>query len=155
MNTKHVVSALLLSLSICCISFADRQLDRGEILQIFEKLTSQPRNTWISAGTIDAAHEEYRAPKVSDIAEVNRQIAEQIQEYQNNPNKRELTQELQKNEARCHSIQCTFQAVQQIHNEFQRGRKVRWEQVLLGNQGKLTLRLGKAGRKLSRQFHDR
>ncbi len=96
MNTKHVVSALLLSLSIGCIAFADRQLDRGEILQIFEKLTSQPRNTWISAGTIDAAHEEYRAPKISDIAEVNRQIAEQIKEYQNNPNKRELTQELQK-----------------------------------------------------------
>jgi hypothetical protein len=96
MNTKHVVSALLLSLSISCIAFADRQLDRGEILQIFEKLTSQPRNTWISAGTIEAAHEEYKAPNPSDIAEINRQIAEQIQEYQNNPNKRELTQELQK-----------------------------------------------------------
>ncbi len=96
MNTRHFVSAILLSLSISCGAFADRQLDRGEILQIFEKLTSQPRNTWISAGTINAAHEEYRAPKISDIAEINRQIAEQIQEYQNNPNKRELTQELQR-----------------------------------------------------------
>jgi len=96
MNTKHLVSALLLSLCIGCIAFADRQLDRGEILQIFEKLTSQPRNTWISAGTIEASHEEYMAPKVSDIAEINRQIAEQIQAYQDNPNKRELTQELQK-----------------------------------------------------------
>ena len=96
MNTKHLVCALLLSLTIGCTAFADRQLDRGEILQIFEKLTSQPRNTWISAGTIEAAHEEYRAAKVSDIAEINREIAEQIQSYQGNPNKRELTQELQK-----------------------------------------------------------
>jgi len=96
MKTKQFLTAILLALSISCIAFADRQLDRGEILQIFEKLTSQPRNTWISTGTIEAAHEEYRAPNPSDIAEINRQIAEQIKEYQDNPNKRELTQELQK-----------------------------------------------------------
>ncbi|MHC4532379.1 MAG: cysteine peptidase family C39 domain-containing protein [Planctomycetota bacterium] len=96
MNTKHFLIALLLLLSIGCNAFADRQLDRGEILQIFNKLTSQPRNTWISAGTIEATHEEYRAPKTSDIAQINREIAEQIQEYQGNPSKRELTEELQK-----------------------------------------------------------
>ena len=95
MNKKHFLTAILLALSISCISFADRQLDRGEILQIFEKLTSQPRNTWISAGTIEAKHEEYRAPKASDIAQVDLQIAEQIQGYQSNPDKRELTQGLQ------------------------------------------------------------
>jgi hypothetical protein len=95
MNTKQFLTALLLSLSISCIAFADRQLDRGEILQIFEKLTSQPRNTWISAGTIEAKHEEYRAPKASGIAEINLQIAEQIRGYQSNPNRRELTQVLQ------------------------------------------------------------
>ena len=96
MNTKHFSNAILLSLSIGCIAFADRQLDRGEILQIFEKLTSQPRNTWISAGTIEAAHEEYRAPKISDTAEISRQITDELAEYQNNSNKRELTEDLQK-----------------------------------------------------------
>jgi len=96
MKTKHLVSALLLSLSISCIAFADRQLDRGEILQIFEKLTSQPRNTWISAGTIEARHEEYKAPKISDTAEINRQITDELAEYQNNSNKHELTEDLQK-----------------------------------------------------------
>ena len=58
MNTKHFLTAILLALSISCISFADRQLDRGEILQIFEKLTSQPRKTWISAGD-DRVREEH------------------------------------------------------------------------------------------------
>ena len=96
MNTKQFLTTILLSLCISCIAFADRPLDRGEILQIFEKLTNQPRNTWISAGTIEASHEEYRAPNPSDIAEINRQIAQQIQDYQGNPNKLELTQELQK-----------------------------------------------------------
>ncbi|MBW7991213.1 MAG: hypothetical protein FVQ84_14515 [Planctomycetes bacterium] len=81
MSTKHFLTAILLSLTISCITFADRQLDRGEILQIFEKLTSQPKNTWISAGTIEAKHEEYGAQETSEIAEQN---------------KRELTHELQK-----------------------------------------------------------
>ncbi|MCP4609715.1 MAG: hypothetical protein GY845_13480 [Planctomycetes bacterium] len=95
MNKKHFLTAILLSLTINCISFADRPLERGEILQIFEKLTSQPRNTWISAGTIEAKHEEYRAPKASSFAEINLQIAEQVRSYQSNSNKRELTQGLQ------------------------------------------------------------
>jgi hypothetical protein len=96
MSTKHFLTAILLSLSIGCIAFADRPLDRGEILQIFEKLTSQPRKTWISAGTIEAEHEEYNAPKTTDTAEINSQITKQIREYQNNRNKLELTIELQK-----------------------------------------------------------
>jgi len=96
MNTKHFLSAILLSLCIGCIVFADRPLDRAEILQIFEKLTSQPQKTWLAEGTIEAEHEEYKASKTTDTAEINRQINEQIREYQNNPNKRELSIELQK-----------------------------------------------------------
>ncbi len=96
MRTKHSILAILLSLFTSCAALADRQLDRGEIVEILEKLTSQPQNTWISAGTIEARHEEYRPPKISSTAEINRQITEQIREYQNNPNKRELSIELQK-----------------------------------------------------------
>jgi hypothetical protein len=96
MNTKHFLSAILLSLCIGCIVFADRPLDRAEIVQIFEKLTSQPQKTWLAEGTIEAEHEEYKSPKTTDTAEINRQINEQIREYQNNPNKRELSIELQK-----------------------------------------------------------
>ncbi|MCP4256503.1 MAG: hypothetical protein GY774_03130 [Planctomycetes bacterium] len=96
MNKKHFVSALLLSLCISCITLADRQLDRGEILQIFEKLTSQPQKAWLAEGTIEADREEYKAPKTDNTAEINRQITEQIKEYQDNPNKRELSIELQK-----------------------------------------------------------
>lgn len=40
-------------------TFADRQLERSEILQTFQVLTAQPRKTWISAGTIKATHLEY------------------------------------------------------------------------------------------------
>ena len=96
MKTKHFLTAILLSLSIGCIAFGDRPLERGEILQIFEKLTSQPQKAWLSAGTIEAEHEEYKAPKTTNTAEINSEITKQIREYQNNPNKRELTIELQK-----------------------------------------------------------
>ncbi len=96
MKPKHFVSAILCLLSLSGIAFGDRQLDRAEILQIFEKLTNQPRKTWISAGTIEATHEEYKAPKAIDLSKVNDQINKQIQEYQGDPNKPELTENLQK-----------------------------------------------------------
>jgi hypothetical protein len=81
---------------INCVAFADRPLDRTEILQIFQKLTSQSRKTWIPAGTIEATHEEYRAAKTTDSDEINAQINQEIQEYRDNPNKRELTEDMQK-----------------------------------------------------------
>lgn len=96
MKAKHFVLTSVLSLSVSCVAFADRQLGRVEILQIFEKLTSQPRKTWIPAGTIEATHEEYRAPKTTNLSEINNRINEEIREYQSNQNKRELTKNLQK-----------------------------------------------------------
>ena len=96
MDTKHFALTIAVLLSLTCTVFADRPLERDEILQIFQTLTSQPRKTWISAGTIEATHEEYRAPKVIDPNEIERQINQQVQQYQGNPNKPELTENLQK-----------------------------------------------------------
>lgn len=96
MNSKHIILLIGVLLSVNCVVLADRQLDRAEILQVFDRLTSQPRKTWISTGTIEATHEEYRAPKATDPSEINNQISQEIQTYQNSSNKRELTPELQK-----------------------------------------------------------
>jgi hypothetical protein len=95
MNKKCFALAIVFSLFVSCIALADRTLDRTEILQIFEKLTSQPRKTWISAGVIEATHEEYRAPQTTNPNEINDRIKEKTQEYQNKPDKRELTENLQ------------------------------------------------------------
>jgi len=96
MNSKNILFVTSILLSINCAAFADRQLGEAEVLEIFQKLTSQPRNTWISAGTIEATHEEYRAPKTTGTPEINRQVNQEIREYQNSTNSRELTEELQK-----------------------------------------------------------
>ncbi|MBN2592777.1 MAG: hypothetical protein JXA81_04655 [Sedimentisphaerales bacterium] len=96
MKTNHFLLTILCLFSVSGIAFGDRQLEKAEILQILQCLTNQPRKTWISAGTIQATHEEYRAPKVTDAGEINNRIKQAVQEYQNNPNKRELTEELQK-----------------------------------------------------------
>ena len=98
MKTKHFIVTVIFLLSSSCIAFADRVLERAEILQIFQQLTSQPRKTWIPAGTIKATHEEYKAPKITDPNKINSRITEKIAEYQNNPQKRELTGDLQKME---------------------------------------------------------
>ncbi len=96
MSTKRTLFAGIFLLSASCGAFAGKPLERAEILQIFQQLTSQPRKTWIPAGTIEATHQEYRAPQTTDPNEINRQINDKIREYQANPNKPELTENLQK-----------------------------------------------------------
>lgn len=96
MNTKQFVLAILSLLSLSGIALGDRQLERAEILRILQNLTSQPRKTWIPAGTIEAKREEYKAPKTKDLTEISARISEEIQEYQSNPNKQEQTENLQK-----------------------------------------------------------
>ncbi len=96
MKVKHFIAVSVFLLLVSSAAFADRPLDRAEILQIFQQLTSQPKKTWIPAGTIKTTHEEYRSPKTTDINEINGRIKEEIAEYQNNPNKGELTEDTQK-----------------------------------------------------------
>jgi hypothetical protein len=96
MKTNHFVSAVVLVLFTSCLAFADRPLEKAEILQIFEKLTSQLRKTWIPAGTIQAEREEYRAPKATDLSDIKGRIRKKITEYQSKLNKRELTENIQK-----------------------------------------------------------
>ena len=55
--TITVISLLIFQ----SFAFAGRQLNRAEILQIFQTLTDQPRRTWIPAGTIEASHQAYTA----------------------------------------------------------------------------------------------
>ena len=96
MKTRNFTPIAVFLLCVSGVAFADRPMDRAEILQIFQKLTSQPRKTWIPAGTIEATHKEYKAPKVINSDALNGQIKERVRLYQNNKNKRELTEELQK-----------------------------------------------------------
>jgi len=95
MTTKRILLSIAISLCVSCIAFADRTLDRSEILELFDKLTNQPKKTWISAGTIEAIHDEYRAAKTTNEAEISNQINQEVEEYKNSTNKGELTEELQ------------------------------------------------------------
>lgn len=88
-------SILLTVLILCSTALANRELERAEILLIFEILTNQHKKTWIPSGTIEATHEEYRAPRITDTNEIDRRIAEEVQAYLADPNKLELTVELQ------------------------------------------------------------
>ncbi len=96
MKMNHFISAIVLVLLTSCLAFADRPLERAEVLQVFEKLTSQPRKTWIPAGTIQATRKEYRTPEITDLSEINSRTKGRIAEYQNRPDKRELTENMQK-----------------------------------------------------------
>ncbi|MFA5252115.1 MAG: hypothetical protein WC454_05985, partial [Phycisphaerae bacterium] len=96
MKTGSLTLIAVFLLFVNSAAFADRPLEKAEVLQIFQKLTNKPRKTWIAAGTIKAAHEEYRAPQTLDANMVNEQINKDVRQYQNSPQKRELTEEMQK-----------------------------------------------------------
>jgi hypothetical protein len=96
MSKRILLGTIILTLFGNGITLADRTLEQGEVLQIFEQLTAQPRRTWIPAGTIEATHLEYKASKITDANEINREISQAIQRYQNETNKHEPADEIQK-----------------------------------------------------------
>lgn len=60
MKIRNFALAVVLLFLVQDFASADRQLDKAEILQVFETLTSHPRKTWIPTGTIKAEHLEYK-----------------------------------------------------------------------------------------------
>lgn len=96
MSTRILLGTIILTLFGNGITLADRTLERGEVLQIFEQLTAQPRRTWIPAGSIEATHLEYKASKITDANEINREISEEIRRYQNETNRQETEDEIRK-----------------------------------------------------------
>jgi len=96
MKARFFLPVVVLSLSLSAIASGQRTLQPDEILQVFNKLTSQPRNTWIPAGTIEATHREQREPKITDSTVLRDEIDKRVKEYKDKPNKIELTDELQK-----------------------------------------------------------
>ena len=93
MRTKNFVLAVLVFFSGTALG--DRILEKSEIMQIFENLTSLPQKTWIPSGTIYASHEEYRAPKITNPDEITYRINQKVQAYLESPTKPEPTERLQ------------------------------------------------------------
>jgi len=63
MKIRDLVLAVFLLFIARGFAFAGGQLNKAEILQIFEMLTDQPRKTWIPTGVVEAMHLEYKQSK--------------------------------------------------------------------------------------------
>jgi hypothetical protein len=61
MGKKVLALVMLLLFVTGSHAFADRALDRTEIVQIFQTLTNQPKRTWIPDGVIQARRFQYRS----------------------------------------------------------------------------------------------
>ena len=96
MKIGKILMLVAIVLTFSCFAFADRQLERAEILQILKGLTDQPKDTWISAGTIKATHEEYRAPRTTNSLQIDSQISQKIAEYKNNAERPEKDADMQR-----------------------------------------------------------
>ncbi len=96
MMFSKVRTVLVLAVCAGAPVYGQRALDRGEVLDVIEKLTSAGRETWVPAGTIEARHQQYRAPRTTDAALIASRIEQEIREYQSKADKPERTSELQK-----------------------------------------------------------
>ncbi|MCK4886861.1 MAG: hypothetical protein KAS96_05695, partial [Planctomycetes bacterium] len=81
---RFLLLVIVFSIGISNLAFGERQLEEAEVVQILQELTREPKKTWISAGTIEAIHEEYKTAKTTDLNEIDDQIRQKINEYQNN-----------------------------------------------------------------------
>jgi len=86
---------ILLASVFCSTVIADRELDESEILNILTELTQSPTKSWISSGSIEATHTEYRASQITNVDEINLHITQETQAYRDNPDKIQKTEELQ------------------------------------------------------------
>ena len=96
MRTRTIPLAVVASLCLATGALGQGTLSQAEIQKILQDVTSRPRNTWLRAGTIQATHEEFGAAKTTSQATIQSEINKAVQEYNNNPNKKEKTPGLQK-----------------------------------------------------------
>lgn len=96
MKVAHFLLVIVFSIGISNLTFGARQLEEAEVVQLLQELTKEPKKTWITAGTIEAVHEEYKTAKTTDLNEIDNQISQKINEYQNNLDNTALAEDIQK-----------------------------------------------------------
>jgi peptidase C39-like protein len=96
MKCAYVTLVALVTLCAATVTNGQRTLAKTETLEIIDKLTSQRPTTWLPAGTIEAKHQEFRAARVTDSAQVDAAIQQQVQAYQSSASKILRAEELQK-----------------------------------------------------------
>jgi Peptidase C39 family len=96
MKSAYVTIVAIVTLCAATIASGQRTLEKTEALEIIEKLTSQRPTTWLPAGTIEAKHQKFRAARVTDSAQVNAAIQQEVQAYQTSADTIVRAEELQK-----------------------------------------------------------
>ncbi len=150
---------LVMALALCpaVTGHAARVLEREEVLQLLRELTEQPRQTWIVAGTIEATHHEYAAARTTDPAVIRREIEKVVEAYRGEPNKRELTEALQKMKLDAIDFnvryrlanECTMSSKVVVRYD---GERFYWEIVVDSRQDSVRPEAGLAGNFMTERF---
>lgn len=82
MKTASILFLVATSLCLAPAAFGQHALDEAEVQDIIKQLTSEPRTTWISAGTIQGTHYEQGGPKTTDSAVIQAEIDKAIRDCQ-------------------------------------------------------------------------
>ncbi|NQV34197.1 MAG: hypothetical protein HQ515_16000, partial [Phycisphaeraceae bacterium] len=66
---------------------AQRILTKSQLESLIQKLTENPRQTWVTRGSLKVVHTYYQAPAVLNEQAILSMIAEKTEDYNNNPAK--------------------------------------------------------------------
>lgn len=94
MQTRTKIIAFIVFIYLSGTAFADKPLESAQILRILDKLTSQPKKSWLVSGKIQARHKEFRAAKTTDTSKISTTADQEVEAYLKKPAKSELTEEL-------------------------------------------------------------
>jgi len=148
MKTATILSLVAMSLCLTGPAFGQQALDETEVQGIIKQLTSQPRTTWISNGTIQGTHYVEAGPKVTDSAVIQAEIARAVEECQQKIRESPLPDTVEENPQKLELEAAEFNVRYELENTYTMttseivkydGQRFHWEIILISRSDSLPL----------------
>ena len=95
MKTASFLLTIVASLCLSAAAWGQQTLSDADLQKIRQEITSHPRQTWISVGTIKATHQEHGTAKTTDETTIRSEIDKKLEQYESSPGIKKQSAELQ------------------------------------------------------------
>ncbi|MEN6576946.1 MAG: cysteine peptidase family C39 domain-containing protein [Phycisphaerales bacterium] len=161
MRSAIVLFLVAMSLCLTPAAFGQRALDQTEIQGVIKQLTSLPRDTWISAGTIQATHYEEGGPKTTDPAVIQAEIEKAVHACQQSINASPLPDTVAENPQKLELEATEFNVRYDLENKYTMtsneivkydGQRFLWEMTVTSRSDSMAMDSDLAGNYMVRHY---
>ena len=159
-------TVLFVAAAFLCLTSAvlgQQALDEAQVQGILDQLTSQPRNTWISAGTIRGTHYQEGGPRVTDAATIQSEIEAAVQACQERIAEAPLPDNVQENPQKLELEATPFNVRYELENQYTMttsetiqydGQRFHWEITVTGRSDSIPLDSELQGNYMVRHYEE-